>query len=69
MVSTLYVAPFAAVKSSRPQKVYSQEGYDRMYNTEEIPDLLLRHFLDITNQAPKRQSAFNPWGCRAERRR
>ena len=62
MVSTLYVAPFAAVKSSRPQKVYSQEGYDRMYNTEEIPDLLLSHFPDIANQAPKRQSAFTPWG-------
>ena len=44
----------------RPQKVYSQEGYDHMSNTE-IPDLL-RHFPDIINQAPKRQSAFKPCG-------
>ena len=42
--------------------MYSQEGYDRMYITEEIPDVLRRHYPDVANQAPKRQPAFKPWG-------
>lgn len=58
-------APFAADTSSRPQKVYSQEGYDRVSNTEDIRDLLLRHFPDIANRIPKGQSAFKPWGVQS----
>ncbi|CAM9813171.1 unnamed protein product, partial [Hapterophycus canaliculatus] len=45
----------------QPQ-VYSQEGYDRVTNTEGMKDLLLRHFPDIANQIPSEQSAFKPWG-------
>eukprot|EP00904_Undaria_pinnatifida_P006812 jgi/Undpi1/3260/HiC_scaffold_15.g06634.m1 len=42
-------------------EVYSQEGYDRVFNTEGIKDLLLRHFPDIAAQVPEGQSAFKPW--------
>ncbi|CAM9117118.1 unnamed protein product [Laminaria digitata] len=44
-------------------KVYSQEGYDRVSNTEGIHDLLHRHFPDIARQVPRGQSAFKPWGA------
>lgn len=43
-------------------QVYSQEGFDRVTNTEGMKDLLARHFPDIANQIPSNQSAFKPWG-------
>ncbi|CAN0409167.1 unnamed protein product, partial [Scytosiphon promiscuus] len=42
-------------------KVYSQEGYNRVSNTQGIRDLLLSHFPDVANQAPMGQSACKPW--------
>lgn len=43
-------------------KVYSNEGYERVKNTEGIRDVLLRHFPDIARQIPESQSGFKPWG-------